>query len=145
MPQDKPHIFFSPEEVNVLIPQLETHFQNFWSCRQNAQRILEGLREKARNAMPATPLRISQNQIRQSQAHFLLEQGRKELEMILEIGGVIKDLEIGIVDFPHMLEFEEEKVYLCWRFGEKKVRFWHSVHEGFSDRKSLSRRVHHSR
>lgn len=135
--------FFSLEEVNALIPKMEEHFQSFWNFRQNAQNILEELRQKAKNPDPILPEEIAHNQVRQSQVHFLLECGKKELEAIMECGGTIKDLEIGLVDFPHMLEFEEEKVYLCWKFGEKKVRFWHGMNESFSARKPLVRKVHH--
>lgn len=139
---ESPHLF-NPEEVNALIPHMEEHFLNFWNFRENAQNILEELRKKARNSENLLPDEIAQTQLRQSQAHFLLEQGKKELEAIMELGGVIKDLETGLVDFAHILEFEEEEVYLCWKFGEKKVRFWHGLQEGYSARKPLVRKVHH--
>lgn len=144
---------FSPDEVNALIPRLEEHFQNFWSFREGAQNILEELRVKAKGtrdiisddydvATAATARRIAHLQIRKSQAHYLLEQAKKELDAIMEMGCAIKDLESGIVDFPHMLEFEEEEVFLCWRFGEKKVRFWHETDKGFTSRKPLFRKIH---
>jgi hypothetical protein len=79
--------------------------------------------------------------MRRSQSHFLLEQAKKELDAVMETGCSVKDLEIGLVDFPHLLEFEEEEVFLCWKYGEKKVRFWHELDKGFSSRKPLLRRV----
>src|SRR5438552_1862670 len=106
MAGSKTNHFFSPEEVNALIPRLEEHFQSFWSYRENAQGILEGLRAGA----PETdkdflPEEVAHDQMRKSQAHFLLEQAKKELDLILDMGCAVKDLEIGLVDFPHMLEF----------------------------------------
>lgn len=143
MPEaDAPH-FFTCEEVNALIPQMEEHFQNFWRLRQKAQGILEELRKLAKNPEPEKANEVAENQIKESQVHFLLEQGKKELEHVLELGGIIKDFEIGLVDFPHLLEFEEEKVFICWKYGEKKVRFYHGLNEGFSNRKPLPRRVRH--
>lgn len=135
--------FFSLEEVNALIPHMEERFQKFWSYRESAQNILEELRRNARKAETSNPLEIAHNQVRQSQAHFLLEQGKKELESIMELGGIIKDLEIGLVDFPHLDEQAEDEVYLCWKFGEKKIRYWHGLNEGFTSRKPITRRVHH--
>ena len=78
--------------------------------------------------------------MRQSQAHFLLECAQKELDKIIQTGGLIKDLEIGLVDFYHISELEEE-IFLCWKYGEKKIRYWHQVHEGFSGRKPLNRKT----
>ena len=65
-----------------------------------------------------------------------------KMDAIMEMGCMIKDLEIGLVDFPHILESQEEEVYLCWKYGEKKVRFWHGLNEGFASRKPLARKVH---
>ena len=49
---------------------------------------------------------------------------------IQETGVVVKDLDVGLVDFPSMLEGEE--IYLCWKLGEDHIDFWHGVDEGFS-------------
>jgi hypothetical protein len=56
-------------------------------------------------------------------------------EAIQELGGVIKDLEEGLVDFP--ARRGDEDVYLCWRVGEGEVAFWHSADEGFAGRRPL--------
>ena len=140
MPQPESPHYFSPDEVNALIPRLEEHFQQFWSFRQSAQNILQELRKNARDAQSTSPSDIVDQQVRQSQAHFLLERAKKELDAILEMGCAVKDLEIGLADFPHIHEYEEEEVYLCWKYGEKKVRFWHGLNEGFSCRKPLVRK-----
>jgi len=48
---------------------------------------------------------------------------------------VPKDLALGLVDFPCLLDNEE--VDLCWRHGESEVRFWHGLDEGYAGRKPL--------
>ena len=57
------------------------------------------------------------------------------LEKIQEFGCLVKDLDIGLVDFPTLWKGEE--VYLCWRLGESGIHFWHGVHEGFRGRKPI--------
>ncbi len=131
--------YFSAEEVNVLIPKMEEHFQNFWALRENAQVILQEIRKKVPDVGEPEPEVIAHQQMRQSQAHFLLEQAKISLDAIMEMGGVIKDLSIGLVDFPHYSAEQEEEVFLCWKYGEKKVRHWHNVDEGFGARKPLTR------
>lgn len=133
--------YFTVEEVNALIPRLEEHFQNFWAMRQSAQTILQELRSHLKESQNTTPRAIASHQIRQSQAHFLLENAKKELDTLMDVGCVIKDLEIGQVDFPYILESSDE-AYICWKFGEKKVRYWHGLDEGFSARKPFSKRLH---
>lgn len=53
-----------------------------------------------------------------------------------EIGCEMKDLEIGLVDFP--AELDDREIRLCWKVGEERVEFWHETTEGFSGRKPLS-------
>ena len=54
---------------------------------------------------------------------------------IQETGVLVKDLDIGLVDFPSLLEGEE--IYLCWKLGEDRIGFWHGTDEGFTNRKPL--------
>jgi hypothetical protein len=60
---------------------------------------------------------------------------RDALEQIQATGCVVKDLDSGLVDFPALLKNEE--VYLCWRLGEDRIRFYHRQDEGFSGRKPI--------
>jgi hypothetical protein len=65
----------------------------------------------------------------------LAESLKSTLSRILETGCLIKDLEIGLLDFPSLLNNEE--VYLCWKLGEDRIRFYHRQDEGFAGRKPL--------
>ena len=50
-------------------------------------------------------------------------------------GCVVKDLEMGLVDFPSKVN--DEQVFLCWKLGEPAIRFWHRMDEGYAGRKPL--------
>lgn len=132
--------FFTPDEVNALIPRMEEHFQRFWVYRQNAQTLLTQLRQNYRDPAEISAKDVVAQQIAQSQAHFLLAQAQQEIDQIIDLGCLVKDFEIGLVDFPHLLGENEDEVYLCWKYGEKRVRFWHNLEEGFTNRKPLGRR-----
>ncbi len=54
------------------------------------------------------------------------------LEQIQATGCIVKELDSGLVDFPSVIKNEE--VYLCWRLGEDRIRFYHRQDEGFSGR-----------
>jgi len=68
----------------------------------------------------------------------LVEAVREALERIQATGCVVKDLDVGLLDFPARINNEE--VYLCWRVGEDRIRFYHRQDEGFSGRKPLDPR-----
>ena len=59
------------------------------------------------------------------------------MDRIEEMGVLVKDLDVGLVDFPTL--FEGEEVYLCWRMDEADIDHWHGIHEGFSSRKPIDR------
>ncbi len=60
------------------------------------------------------------------------------LERMEATGCVVKDLEVGLLDFPAIIDNQE--VYLCWRLGEERIRFWHRQDEGFAGRKPIDPR-----
>ena len=57
------------------------------------------------------------------------------INKIQETGCLVKDLDLGLVDFPSLLEGRE--IYLCWKLGEERIGFWHGIEEGFAGRKPL--------
>src|SRR5277367_2031681 len=68
----------------------------------------------------------------------LTESLQGALEKIQSTGCVVKDLDVGLLDFPAVIDNEE--VYLCWKLGEDRIRFYHRQDEGFSGRKPLDPR-----
>jgi hypothetical protein len=65
---------------------------------------------------------------------------RTALQRIESTGCVVKDLDAGLLDFPAVIN--DEEVYLCWRLGEDRIRFYHRQDEGFAARKPLDPREH---
>jgi hypothetical protein len=54
------------------------------------------------------------------------------LHRVLDMGIEVKDLTIGLVDFPSL--HEDRVIYLCWKYGEERVEFWHELETGFASR-----------
>lgn len=55
------------------------------------------------------------------------------------IGVQVKDLDIGLLDFPCVVE--GQIVLLCWKLGEKSITHWHGTQEGFAGRKPIDQRI----
>jgi hypothetical protein len=52
-----------------------------------------------------------------------------------ELGVVVKDLDLGLLDFPAIRDGDE--VELCWRVGEDEVEYWHEIGAGYPGRKPI--------
>lgn len=57
----------------------------------------------------------------------------KEVQKLDELGCVLKDMNIGLIDFPAVRL--GARVWLCWKLGEESVSFWHGIREGYAARK----------
>ena len=60
----------------------------------------------------------------------------QSIEDLESLGVVLKGLEQGLLDFPAK-RFDEE-IWLCWKEGETKIKFWHEKNSGFMGRKPIS-------
>ena len=58
------------------------------------------------------------------------------LKKLEKLGILVKGIEQGLIDFPHVRSNGEE-VYLCFKADEMEIRFWHSLESGFAGRKSI--------
>ena len=57
------------------------------------------------------------------------------IDEIGEHGAEVKDLDEGLIDFPALRH--GETVLLCWKLGEDRIRYWHTVEDGFAGRQPL--------
>ena len=69
------------------------------------------------------------------QFHKLSYEFYANIEKLENMGCVIKDLDIGIIDFYS--RFEGREIFLCWKLGEKQLKFWHEVDAGYACRKPI--------
>jgi hypothetical protein len=68
-----------------------------------------------------------------------IERLRRRIEAaadeLADLGAELKDFELGLVDFPSRMG--DQVVYLCWRAGEDRIRFWHTLEGGFAARQPI--------
>lgn len=107
-------VFFTIEEAEELLPYIES-------------RLYE-LREKIMMAQRTT----------QAIDGGLRSEINRIVRDIEETGCILRDVELGIVDFPAIRK--GRAVMLCWKLGEEGIRYWHQVEGGFT----LRRRIRYS-
>jgi hypothetical protein len=76
-------------------------------------------------------------EIRRAKALFrgFYEALSDEIDRVRALGGEVKDIDQGLVDFPASRRGEE--ILLCWRLGEKKIGYWHAVESGYAGRRPI--------
>lgn len=137
MGEDPSKKYFTPEEVEALIPELTQVMERLIDAHQEATQIRQVLQEEQHRIM-VTGGGILDRETWRGRTQRLEKLGRelqRGVAEIVNLGGVPKDLGMGLVDFPCLMD--DQEVNLCWRFGESRIRFWHGLDEGYAGRKPL--------
>jgi hypothetical protein len=129
--------YFAPEEVERLIPRLAGSLERVMAAQaagRQAQEWLDG--EQQRITLSGGGV-VDQAawQARRERIELSARAMQEGIEEIQGFGGVIKDLALGLVDFPHLRD--GRVVNLCWRYGEERITHWHGLDEGYAARKPL--------
>jgi len=129
--------YFTPGEVEALIPELTRIMGRLMDIHSEVKQIRSMLHDEQGRITAAGGGILDQAAWRERTQR--LEELTREIQQgiaaIVNLGGVPKDLGMGLVDFPYRLG--DQEVNLCWRFGETKIRFWHGLEEGYAGRKPL--------
>jgi len=76
---------------------------------------------------------------RKGERERAVQRAKDAVAEIHATGVQVKDLDIGLLDFP--CEVDGEIVLLCWKLGEEKITHWHGTEEGFAGRKPIDERI----
>lgn len=128
---------FQPADVDRLIPRLSRVMERAMTAQGAGAAIAERLeqeRQRIRLSGGGTIDRAAW-QADAKRLEELTDIVRQALAEIAEMGGVTKDIALGLVDFLHLRDGRE--VNLCWKFGEDAVRHWHGLDEGYASRRPL--------
>ena len=129
--------YFTPGEVEALIPALTEIMDDVIAAHAEAAAVRERFSAEEERISMAGGGVIDRGVWRQGREDLERIGARVQarLEDVTRLGGVTKDLGMGLVDFPHLRD--GEVVNLCWKHGERAVEYWHGLDEGFTRRKPL--------
>ncbi len=128
---------FTLEEAERAIPLVEQRLHQAVEAKREAATIDRELQEIAirihlSGGAEIDPAAVLQRRHKKDEA---MEHLREAVEALQQIGCLIKDLDVGLVDFPAALNNRE--VYLCWKLGELRIDYWHNVDDGFGGRQPI--------
>ena len=129
--------YFSVAEAEALIPQLTGFMKRVMAANAEASQTRERLQAEQQRIALAGGGVIDQRAWRAGLERIerLTAEVQQGLGAIVELGGAPKDLSLGLVDFLHLRDGRE--VNLCWKYGERAIRHWHGLDEGYAGRKPL--------
>src|SRR5215468_8544610 len=132
---------FTLQEVNAQVAELTELFTRIFKLRAELKRSyakLEAARfapigEDFEPAIPGAPAEVVRGRTLFKAMTELL---RSDVNAVLAMGCQIKDLDTGLVDW--YAKDGADDVFLCWRFGEREVAFFHAIDAGFAGRRPVA-------
>jgi len=132
---------FTLDEAHSLLPILESLLRTAIKAKEVMEEVdaeLQALHHRiflnGGMFLDAVPLARRKAERAKAEQH-----AKDALAEIDSIGVQVKDLGIGLLDFP--CEVDGQTILLCWKLGEKSITHWHGVQEGFAGRKPIDERI----
>ncbi len=123
--------YFTIAAANEALPKVIEKYKNLQKQKQEVQKL-----EAQLNTQMSVSFNLADYVAIKQQLNAAVTKFYQLVEDLESTGVVLKSLEEGLLDFPSK-RFDEE-VWLCWKEGEKEIKFWHEKDVGFTGRKPLS-------
>jgi hypothetical protein len=123
------------EEVNQTLPYLNEIMSVLVEQNQQADLACQALIELEHRIVGNGHGKERELMYRRARLNDARSKMQTGIEQIHRLGCQVKDLELGLVDFPSQRDGRD--VLLCWRLGEPAVLYWHGPDEGFASRRLL--------
>jgi hypothetical protein len=128
--------YFTRDEAEALLPRVESLLREIQTLRAQVVELEEQLAELRVKLMSNGHQRGDEMQRAQASLMSASAEITRRVRNIAALGVLVKDLDMGLIDFPTLRGGRE--VYLCWRLGEgSRIAWWHDVDSGFAGRQRL--------
>ncbi len=120
-------------EARATLPQVKRYMQEIQTARHEILRLRPDALPAIEKAAQNGGCKEAGEALSPGQAHRARRKG------IAGLGIVLKDLDMGLVDF--LGTRDGRNVYLCWHFGEDDIAYWHEINGGFAGRQLLDEQI----
>ncbi len=129
--------YFTLPQAESLLPEVERFLRDALFHKSEAEKAHQELEDTSDRIRASGGMRVNPGQLLAVRARLDTSVAalKDALERIEAAGALVKDLDIGLIDF--LSRFQDRDVCLCWKLGESGIGFWHSVDEGFQGRKPI--------
>ena len=128
---------FTLQEAQTLLPVLESLLRSAMEAKAILEAVDQEFQQVASRVFlhGGSFLNIGYLKKRKAEKEKAAQRVKDALAEIAATGVQVKDLDIGLLDFPCVVE--ERVILLCWKLGEKGITHWHGTEEGFAGRKPI--------
>jgi len=132
---------FTLEEAQSLLPVLESLLRTAIEAKKLIETVDAELQDLAHRVFLSGGLLVNIIQVarRKAEREKTIQRVKDTLAEIDATGVQVKDLDIGLLDFP--CQVEGRTVLLCWKLGEQGITHWHDTREGFAGRKPIDEKI----
>lgn len=136
---------FTLDEAQALLPVLESLLKRAIEGKQAAEEIESEMQDLRQRIFLSGGMQVNVVEVahRRGKMDKLVQQAKDAVAEIDSIGVQVKDLETGLLDFP--CKMDGETVLLCWKMGEPRIDYWHTLESGFRGRQPLDERFRKSK
>ena len=126
------------QEAQALLPVLESLLRQAMKAKETIEAVDAEFQQLSQRIMNSGGLKVDIPRMakRRAERDKAVQQAKDSLGEINATGVQVKDLDIGLLDFPCVVE--DRVILLCWKMGEKGISHWHGADEGFSGRKPIT-------
>ena len=122
--------FFTTNEANAALPDVIKKYE-YALAKQTEVRKLE----QQLQICVSTTNSFEEYVTLKQKLNSVITKFYESVEILENTGVVVKSIDQGLLDFPAK-RFDEE-VWLCWKYGETEIKFWHEKDSGFMGRKPI--------
>lgn len=132
---------FTLEEAQSLLPVLESLLRTAIDGKKLIESVDAELQELAHRVFLRGGLFVNVVHMarRKAEREKAIPRVKDAMAEIDAIGVQVKDLDIGLLDFP--CKVEGQIVLLCWKLGEPAITHWHDTTSGFAGRKPIDEKI----
>ena len=129
--------FFTLEQARRLIPDVDAAIRDAVFLMSEFQQAESELLNARRQIVMMGGTLVDRDRLiaQKSRGETSAVKLNEAVEKIHSFGCQVKDLDLGLIDFPSL--YRGKEVCLCWKLGETGIDYWHGVSEGFQGRKKI--------
>jgi hypothetical protein len=121
---------FTVDKANTILPLIKKKFDEVLCCKNNVMDIQEELQNLSDSNCSFEKF-IKKKQ----ELNHIVTSLYKMIQELEDMGVMVKSVDEGLLDFPSIRD--DKEIWLCWKIGENKVKFWHGKDEDFMGRKPI--------
>lgn len=130
---------FTLKEAENTVPRMAENFSRIFYLNERVKTISKDMQELMdiwdeqilEHDNPDNKFYFEKLKNREDALHELQD----KITEINNIGCIIKDVNEGLVDF--YCRRGEDLIFLCWKHGEEKIKYWHPLQGGFTGRRPI--------